>query len=47
VARDIVYSPSGSTVVKKNDLWDMPIIFLILLIALGGEWMLRRRRGLA
>jgi uncharacterized membrane protein len=47
VARDIVYSPSGSTVVKKNDLWDMPIIFLILIAALGGEWMLRRRRGLA
>jgi hypothetical protein len=47
VARDIVYSPSGSTVIKKNDLWDMPLIFLIFLLALGGEWALRRRRGLA
>lgn len=46
VARDIVYSPSGSTVVKQNDLWDMPLIFLIFLIALGAEWWLRRRRGL-
>ena len=47
VARDIVYSPSGSTVIRKNDLWDMPLIFLIFLLALGGEWALRRRRGLA
>jgi hypothetical protein len=47
VARDIVYSPSGSTVIRKNDLWDMPLIFLVLLAALGGEWALRRRRGLA
>ena len=47
LARDIVYSPSGSTVVKKNDLWDMPIVLIVLLLALGGEWVLRRRRGMA
>ena len=47
IARDIVYSPSGSTVVKQNDLWDMPLVLILLLVALGGEWVLRRRRGLA
>jgi uncharacterized membrane protein len=47
IARDIVYSPSGSTVVKRNDLWDMPIVILLLIAALGGEWVLRRRRGMA
>lgn len=47
VARDIVYSPSGSTIIRKNDLWDMPLIFLILLAALSAEWLLRRRRGLS
>lgn len=47
IARDLVYSPAGSTVVKQNDLWDMPIVLLVLLLALGGEWVLRRRRGLA
>ncbi|MBK8248954.1 MAG: hypothetical protein IPK85_16375 [Gemmatimonadetes bacterium] len=47
IAEDIVYSPAGSTVVKKNDLWDMPLVLLTLLLALGGEWVLRRRRGLA
>jgi len=33
--------------VRKLDLWDMPAVFLILLATLGGEWLLRRRRGLA
>ncbi|MBC7895244.1 MAG: hypothetical protein H7066_07510 [Cytophagaceae bacterium] len=47
IARDIVYSPSGSTIVKQNDLWDMPLVLILLLVALGGEWVLRRRRGLA
>ncbi len=47
IAEDVVYSPAGSTVVKRNDLWDMPIVVLLLLLALGGEWILRRRRGLA
>lgn len=47
IARDMLYSPTGSTVVKKNDLWDMPLILAVLLLALGGEWVLRRRRGLA
>jgi uncharacterized membrane protein len=47
VAEDIVYSASGATVVERRDLWDMPIVFLLLLGAVGGEWLLRRRRGLA
>jgi uncharacterized membrane protein len=47
IARDIVYSPSGATVVKKNDLWDMPVILILILLALGAEWLIRRRRGLA
>ena len=47
IARDMVYSASGATVVRKLDLWDMPAVFLILLATLGGEWLLRRRRGLA
>lgn len=47
IARDMVYSASGATVVQKRDIWDMPVVFLILLATLGGEWLLRRRRGLA
>ncbi|MEO6447264.1 MAG: hypothetical protein ABIZ91_04705, partial [Gemmatimonadaceae bacterium] len=47
VAQDMVYSASGATVVDRKDLWDMPVVLLLLLATLGGEWVLRRRRGLA
>lgn len=47
VARDLTYSTSGSSEVKRLDLWDAPIVFLVLLALLATEWVLRRRRGLA
>ncbi|MEP7347127.1 MAG: glutamine amidotransferase, partial [Gemmatimonadaceae bacterium] len=47
VARDIVYSASGATVIERHDLWDMPAVFMLLLTALAVEWWWRRRRGLA
>ena len=30
-----------------RDLWDMPIVFFLLVTLLGAEWIYRRRRGLA
>jgi hypothetical protein len=45
--QDIVYTTSGATEVQRLDLWDMPFVFLLLLSILGGEWLYRRRRGLA
>jgi uncharacterized membrane protein len=47
VSKDILYTQSGATVVEKMDLWDMPVLFLLMLGAVGGEWLYRRRRGLA
>lgn len=47
LAQDIVYTESGATVVQRLDLWDMPAIFLFLVGLIGGEWLVRRRRGLA
>lgn len=47
VARDIVYSASGATVIERHDLWDMPALFVLLLTVVGVEWWWRRRRGLA
>lgn len=47
VAQDMAYSASGATVVEKKDLWDMPILLVLLLAALGAEWALRRREGVA
>jgi hypothetical protein len=43
----ISYSGKGITVVEERDLWDMPIVLLLLLVLMGGEWMYRRTRGLA
>jgi hypothetical protein len=47
LADDIVYSTSGATVVERKDLWDMPVLFLLLLGTAAAEWLLRRRRGMA
>ena len=43
----ISYSGRGVTVVEERELWDMPIVLLLLLGAIGAEWALRRTRGLA
>jgi len=33
------------TLRQINDLWNMPIVFLVLLAARCGEWLLRRKWG--
>ena len=43
---DVVYTESGITVRQTKDLWDMPVVFLALMVLLGTEWTYRRRRGL-
>jgi hypothetical protein len=43
----INYSGRGVTVVEERDLWDMPIILLMILALIGADWGLRRVRGLA
>jgi uncharacterized membrane protein len=47
LAEDIVYTSSGAAVVERLDLWDMPVLFLLLVSMLAAEWLYRRRRGLA
>lgn len=44
---DVVYTEAGVTVREAHDLWDMPIVFILLATLLAGEWIYRRRRGLA
>ena len=43
----ISYSGRGVTVVEERELWDMPILFLLLIALIGAEWGYRRARGLA
>ena len=47
LADDVIYTESGVTVRESRDLWDMPIVFLLLVGLLGADWGYRRRRGLA
>jgi uncharacterized membrane protein len=46
LADDITYLGRGVTVVQEKDLWDMPIVLVLLVGLVGGEWFLRRRVGL-
>lgn len=43
---DIRYTERGTTVQEQKDLWDMPIVFLLLVGLVGAEWTYRRLRGL-
>ena len=43
---DVMYTKSGVTVTERKDLWDMPAIFLGILLLLGLEWGYRRSRGM-
>jgi hypothetical protein len=47
LAEDITYSGRGNTVQEEKELWDAPILFLLLIALLGAEWAYRRARGLA
>jgi uncharacterized membrane protein len=43
----VTYTGRGVTVVEERDLWDMPILLVLLLGLLSAEWAFRRVRGLA
>ncbi len=42
---EISFSEAGVNVRETRDLWDMPVIFLLLLLLRSSEWLLRRRWG--
>ena len=43
---DITISGAGVTLTEELDLWDMPGLFLLMLLLMGAEWGYRRIRGL-
>jgi uncharacterized membrane protein len=45
LGEDISYSDAGITVRENRDLWDMPIVFFLVLLLCCTEWVLRRRWG--
>jgi hypothetical protein len=42
---EISYSEAGISVSDTKELWNMPIVFLVLLFLLFAEWLLRRKWG--
>jgi len=44
---DLRFSEGGTTVLEVKDLWDMPIIFMLLVLLIGAEWGYRKFRALA
>ena len=42
---EISYSDAGITVRDTKDLWNMPAIFLLILLLRSSEWLLRRKWG--
>jgi hypothetical protein len=46
LAEDVQYSGSGITRVESYDLWDMPMIFFLIIGLVTAEWAFRRTRGL-
>jgi uncharacterized membrane protein len=43
---DLRITGAGVTLTEERDLWDMPVLFALFALLVGGEWLLRRRRGL-
>ena len=47
LSEDLTYSPRTASVVEEKELWDMPVLFLGVLLCLCSEWGYRKYRGLA
>lgn len=45
LAKDVSYSEAGITVREAKDLWNLPIVFFMILSLRATEWMLRRKWG--
>jgi uncharacterized membrane protein len=46
LARDIPYSEAGISFRQIKELWNMPAVFLLVLLLRCSEWLLRRRWGI-
>jgi hypothetical protein len=45
LAREIAFSEAGITGREIKEIWDMPVVFLLVLLLKSSEWLLRRRWG--
>jgi len=45
LAEEVAVSEAGITGHDNLDIWDMPVLFLLVILIRGGEWILRRKWG--
>jgi uncharacterized membrane protein len=43
--KEISYSEAGISVRDTKELWNMPVVFVVLLGLMAGDWLLRRKWG--
>ena len=46
LANEIPYSEAGITVRETKELWNLPVVFLAIILLRSAEWLLRRRWGI-
>jgi hypothetical protein len=46
LAASIPFSEAGVTMRETRDLWDLPLVFLVLVLLRFSEWWLRRKWGI-
>ncbi|MFL6215340.1 MAG: glutamine amidotransferase [Blastocatellia bacterium] len=44
---DLTHTDGAGSIRETKELWDMPINFLLVIALAGGEWFIRKRKGLA
>ena len=47
IPEDAQYVEGVSNFIEQKELWDVPVLFMLLCLSLGGEWFWRKRKGLA
>ena len=47
IVDDAQYADGESSFIEEKELWDVPILFMLLCASFGAEWFWRKRRGLA
>jgi len=47
IPEDAVYVDNEASFVEQKELWDVPVLFMMLIVLLSGEWLWRKRKGLA
>ena len=47
LADQLTVSPSSYSKVVERDIWDVPAVYLAILLLLAVEWYVRRAKGLS